>query len=164
MDTHVPDPTSRRTLAVVDTYEDAQEIVDRLADDGFPVEHVTIVGRDLQIVERVTGHLDGWKALLGGAASGLAMGAFFGLLFGLLFSTDGTSLLAIVLYWLGAGAFFGAVFGLVSYLLMRGRRNFASVSGMSARRYEILVDEALADDALTRLASTTARPRSRTRS
>jgi hypothetical protein len=152
MDSHVPDPSSRRTLAVVDTYEDAQAVVDRLADSGFPVEHVTIVGRDLQIVERVTGHVNGWKAALAGAGSGLALGALFGLIFGLLFTTDGTSFLAIVLYWLAAGAVFGATFGLVSYLLTGGRRNFASVSGMTAGRYEILVADALADDALSVLA------------
>jgi hypothetical protein len=152
MDSHVADPSSRRTLAVVDTYEEAQAIVDLLADSGFPVEHVTIVGRDLQIVERVTGHLNGWKATLAGAASGLTLGALFGAIFGLLFTTDGTSFLGIVLYWMAAGAVFGATFGLISYLLMGGRRNFASVSGMTATRYEILVGEALADEALSALA------------
>ena len=152
MNAQVPDPMSRRTLAVVDSYEEAQELVDRLADGGFPVEHVTIVGRDLQTVERVTGHVDGWKATLAGATSGLGLGAVFGLIFGLLFTTDGTSFLAILLYWLAAGALFGAMFGLVSYLLMGGRRNFASVVAMTASRYEILADEALADEALSCLA------------
>jgi hypothetical protein len=155
MDTPVPDPTARRTLAVVETYDQAQENVDRLADGGFPVDHITIVGRDLQIVERVTGHLDAWKATVAGAFSGLLMGALFGLVFGLIFSTDGTSLLAVVAYWTLVGAVFGAVFALVSYLMTGGRRNFSSVSGMTAGRYEILVDESLADDALTRLAGTT---------
>ena len=35
-------------IAATDNYRDAEAIVDRLADDGFPVQHVSIVGRDLQ--------------------------------------------------------------------------------------------------------------------
>ena len=48
----------RRTIATTDTYADAEAVVDRLAEDGFAVEHVTILGRDLRFVEPVTGHVN----------------------------------------------------------------------------------------------------------
>ncbi len=143
---------SRRAVAVFDRYEDAQALVDRLADEGFAVEHVTIVGRDLRIVERVTGRLDGVRAALGGALTGAFWGVVFGLLFGVWFAHDGTSLLGIVLYWIVVGAVFGLVFALVVYALSGGRRNFTSVVGMQADRYEVLVDEPYIDDVLRRLA------------
>ena len=59
------DRRARRVVASADRYEDAEAIVNRLVDDGFPVEHLVIVGRDLRYVEQVTGHLNAWKAALG---------------------------------------------------------------------------------------------------
>ena len=41
------------TVASYGTYLEAQRAVDHLADSQFPVQHVTIVGPDLQMVERV---------------------------------------------------------------------------------------------------------------
>jgi hypothetical protein len=141
------DATPRRAIAVFDRYEDAREYVDRLADRGFPVEHVVIVGRDPMIVERVTGRLDAWRAAGSGALSGAVMGLFFGWLFALFFAHDGTSLLAILGYWLLVGTALGALIGVISYAFS-GRRSFTSMSTISARRYEVLVDHADADEAL----------------
>jgi hypothetical protein len=147
----VVDRTLRRTIATTDSYSDAEAIVDRLADDGFPVQHVAIVGRDLRLVEQVTGHLNAWKAVLSGAASGAVLGVLFGLLFGVWFAHDGTSLLAIFIYWTAFGAFVGALISLVAYALNGGRRNFASVTGMQAQHFDIVVDSPFADDAIHRL-------------
>jgi hypothetical protein len=141
------DVTPRRAIASFDRYEDAQEYVDRLADREFPVEHVVIVGRDPVIVERVMGRLDAWRAAGSGALSGAVMGLFFGWLFALFFAHDGTSLLAILGYWLLVSAAFGALIGVVSYAF-GGRHSFTSMSTISARRYEVLVDHAHADEAL----------------
>ena len=141
------DGTPRRAIAAFPRYEDAQEYVDRLADRGFPVEHVVIVGRDPVIVERVTGRLDAWRAAGSGALSGAFMGLLFGWLFALFFAHDGTSLLAIVGYWLLVGTVLGALIGVISYAFS-GRRSFTSMSTISARRYEVLVDHAHADEAL----------------
>jgi hypothetical protein len=144
--------TVRRTIATTDSYAAAEAVVDRLADDGFPVEHVTIVGRDLRFVEQVTGHVNAWKAALSGSGSGLVLGVLFGLLFGIWFAHDGTSLLAILAYWAGLGALIGALVALLGYALSGGRRNFASITGMQAQHFDVLVDEAFADDAARRLA------------
>ena len=47
------------TVARFDDYQSAQRAVDRLSDDGFPVEKLDIVGSGLRLVERVTGRLPG---------------------------------------------------------------------------------------------------------
>jgi hypothetical protein len=148
------DGIARRTIACFERYEDAQALVDRLADSGFPVERLRIVGRDLRLVERVTGRLNAARAALGGAGSGAAFAGLFGLLFGLWFSPDGVSLLATVLYWLVAGALFGALFGLIGYSATGGQRDFTSVSGMQAGHFEVVAEEAVAEEA-QRLAEAT---------
>jgi hypothetical protein len=151
VEAELDDYKARRTVAVAENYAEAEAIVDQLADDGFPVEHVLIVGRDLRYVERVTGHLDGWKAAAGGAVSGLLLGLLFGFFWGVWFAHDGTSLLAILLYWAAWGAVIGTGLALLGYLLSGGRRNFASVPGIEARRYDVVVDEEFADEAARRL-------------
>jgi hypothetical protein len=139
--------THRRSLGTFERYEDAQALVDALSDAGFPVERVSIVGRDLQFVEKVTGRLDAVRAAIGGAVSGATTGGLLGLLFGVIFTHDGVSLLAIFLYWLVVGAIIGVAFALVAYAFMGGRRNFTSEAGFTATRYEVLVDESVADEA-----------------
>ena len=74
------EPTNARTtetlvLREYDTYAEAQWLVDRLSDDGFPVEHVRIVGDGLHSVEQVTGRMTKGRATLYGAGGG----AWFGL-------------------------------------------------------------------------------------
>ena len=64
---------SRRTIASFDDYADAQRAVDRLSDEGFPVERVSIVGTGLRYVEDVTGRLTTGRAALMGATQGAAL-------------------------------------------------------------------------------------------
>src|SRR5436189_5437388 len=71
------------TVARFDDYGSAQRAVDRLSDDGFPVEKLDIVGSDLRLVERVTGRLTKWRAAAAGARSGMWAGLLIGILFGL---------------------------------------------------------------------------------
>ena len=60
------------TVARFDDYEAAQRAVDRLSDNGFPVEKLDIVGSDLRLIERVTGRLTKARAAGAGAVSGLS--------------------------------------------------------------------------------------------
>ncbi|WP_198419749.1 general stress protein [Mycobacterium intracellulare] len=49
-------PSVRQELvASFDHYLDAQRLVDQMSDDGFPVEHVRIIGDGVRTVEHVTG-------------------------------------------------------------------------------------------------------------
>lgn len=144
--------TNRTSIATYDTYAQAQKAVDYLSDNGFPVERLTIIGTGLQIVENVTGRLTYASAAVQGLISGAITGAFIGLFLGLLSLFDpSTSALVLVLYGALFGAVIGLVFGLLGYSLTGGRRDFSSVQGMQATRYELLADPEVAQDAVTRL-------------
>ena len=125
-----PDAASRRVVATYDSYADAERAVDQLADDGFSVERLSIVGSDLRLVEQVTGRMTYARAGAAGAASGAWTGSLFGLIFAVFLTDDaGVSALAVVLYGLVFGALMGALFGVIAYAVTAGRRDFASVSG-----------------------------------
>jgi hypothetical protein len=133
-------------LASYPQYNDAQAAVDRLSDAEFPVEETAIVGRDLRLVENVTGRLTRVRA----AAAGAASGAWFGLLFGLflgIFAVDTASTLGLAFWGLFFGTLAGAVFGLVTYALSGGKRDFVSATQIVADRYDVVVDARTADDA-----------------
>ena len=139
---------ARRRIATFDDYTEAERAVERLTSRGFPVERSAIVGRDMQVVEQITGRLTPASATWRGALSGALPGALIGWIFGLLSWVDpliGALLLA--LYGLVFGALLGAVMGLVTYALQRGRRDFASRTIMLAQRYDLVVDVEVADDA-----------------
>lgn len=145
MTTAVINTGTMRTLREFDTYEEAQQLVDRLSDVGFPVERVRIVGTGIRSVEQVTGRMTKGRA----AAAGAAAGAWFGLLIGLLVGvfTIGPAWLPLLLGSLVIGAFWGAVFGFVAQWATRGRRDFSSVRGLEAARYSVEVEDAYVDEA-----------------
>jgi hypothetical protein len=139
---------ARRTVASFTTYEEAERAVDRLADLDFPVEQVAILGQDLHTVEQVTGKLDHPRAAWRGAVSGAVPGALIGWVFGVFNWVDPilTGLL-LALYGALLGAVIGAVIGLVLHAMQGGRRDFASVTVMRPQRFEVVVDDEVADQA-----------------
>ena len=145
MESIVEPASTTRTISSYTDYLGAQAAVDTLSDAGFPVEHVNIVGRDIRIVEDVTGRLTNGKAALSGAAGG----AWFGLLLGVLLGIflPGGAWFALVLSAVAFGAIWGAAFGFVGHWATRGRRDFASRQRLEAGQYDILVDSAHADEA-----------------
>lgn len=147
--THSPDLGSRsHLLAVVDEYRDAEQVVRKLAERDFPVEHVRIVGEDLQTVEHVTGKLTIWGSIGRSALTGAITGLLFGWIFGLFaWITPLIASVLLALYGLIAGAIVGAIWGAIFYAFEGSRRQFASVSSLSPSRYEVLVDAAWAAQA-----------------
>jgi hypothetical protein len=135
------DPISAawNTVARFDDYESAQRAVDRLSDDGFPVEKLDIVGSGLRLVERVTGRLTTTRAAAAGALSGLWIGLLFGILLGLF--TSGHSFLAVAATGAALGAGWGAVFGYVAHARTRGQRDFSSVRRLVATHYDLIARE-----------------------
>ncbi|MGV0718574.1 general stress protein [Mycolicibacterium sp. XJ662] len=135
----------RSLLASFNDYLSAQQLVDRMSDGGFPVEHVQIVGEGVSTVESVTGRMTKGRAALAGAGSG----AWFGLLIGLLFAifAVGPLWIWVVLIATVIGAFWGAVFGFVAHWSTRGQRDFSSVQSLKAQRYDVYVTEQYAADA-----------------
>ncbi|GAB3250401.1 hypothetical protein GCM10027586_18430 [Kineococcus gypseus] len=146
MSTHDPSREAPRTLpaggVVVASYSDylqAQLAVDHLSDRGFPVQHVRIVGDGVRIVEQVSGRMTKGRAAALGAASGAWFGLFTGLLLGL-FAVVGW--LSIVLTAVLVGAVFGLVAGFAGHAATGGTRDFTSVRGLAAERYDVQVDAA----------------------
>ena len=142
-----------QVVGVYDTYAEAQRAVDFLSDEGFPVQHVSIVGSDLRMVEKVTGRLTRGRAALAGAGSGAWFGLFVGLLLGL-FAPEGTGAVGLVLAGVLYGTAFGAVFGYVGHAVTGGKRDFTSRNKIVSTRYEVLCSWNEADRAreiLTRL-------------
>lgn len=140
--------TNQRVVASFDNYAAAQDLVDRMSDGGFPVEHVRIVGDDLRTVERVTGRMTTGKAALAGASGGAWIGALIGLLF-LLFAV-GPFLMWIWVLVLPIifGALWGAVLGATAHWSTRGRRDFSSVETLVASRYDVCVASEHANEAI----------------
>ncbi|MDM7854200.1 general stress protein [Cellulomonas alba] len=130
----IPTPPQGETVAAFGTYMEAQQAVDHLAEQQFPVQLVTIVGTDLRMVERVTGRMSYPRA----AASGFIGGAWFGLFVGLLlslFSTAGEAPLIPAILFGGA---FGLLFSVLAYSFTRRRRDFTSTSQIVASSYTLL--------------------------
>lgn len=141
-------PSARRAVATFRSYEDAERAVDRLADQGFPVERVAIVGRDLKLVEQVTGRMTYGRAALGGALSGAVIGFLIGWLFGVFNWFDpvvGALWLALDGVWFGA--VLGALMAILLHALSGGRRDFASTRQLTADHFDVVVDDAVADEA-----------------
>lgn len=141
-----------QSLAVYDTYAEAQKAVDHLSDQEFPVENCMIVGTELKQVERITGRLTWGRVAVAGLLSGLWLGLFLGLLLGL-FVEDGAWLSMLVSAAL-FGAAFGLVWGLAGFAATRGRRDFSSVQAVVATRYEVLVEHKHRERAREILAAT----------
>lgn len=128
----------RRVLSSFGEYAGAQAAVDRLSDEGFPVENTAIVGHDVRIVEQVTGRMTRARAAGLGAASGAWFGLLIGLVFGIL--APGATWIGLLLWGAVLGAVWGAVFGFAGHAFTRGRRDFSSVQGFEAERWDVMVD------------------------
>jgi hypothetical protein len=153
------DPVSAawNTVARFDDYESAQGAVDRLSDDGFPVEKLDIVGSGLRLVERVTGRLTRGRAAAAGALTGLWAGLLFGVLLALF--TSGHSFLAIAATGAALGVAWGAIFGFVAHTSTKGQRDFSSVRGLVATHYDLIAREGTVDRARTMLSEAGLLPR-----
>lgn len=147
-----------RTVAAYPAYAEAEQAVQQLAKANFPVEHVTIMGRGMHLVERVSGKVTWIDSVI----RGMLTGALVGLLVGWLFGVFDWFNPIVSAFWLAVdglwfGAVVGSVFGFITWLAIRGRRDFASVAGLEADSYELLVDEEFANEA-ERILSGAARP------
>lgn len=145
MERQMMSANARSTVATFTSYADAQRAVDYLSDQKFPVERTAIVAEGLKLVEQVTGRLNYGRAALGGALSGATTGALIGVLLSLF--NPLTPIFSLLLYGLVIGAIIGAIMSVITYAATGGRRDFASVSGMQADRYNVMVDTEVAGEA-----------------
>jgi hypothetical protein len=132
------------TVARFADYPSAQQAVDYLSDNGFPVQRTAIIGTDLRLVENVLGRLTVGRAFV----AGLAGGAWFGLFIGFLFTLfSSSSWLGILLAAVLVGALWGGIYGALAHAVTGGRRDFTSRSSLQAGQYAVTVDAEVADEA-----------------
>ncbi len=134
-----------QSLGEFERYEDAQKAVDHLSDQGFPVENLMIVGKDLRLVERVVARRTWGRVLLQGAISGIGTGVLLGLL--LMLFIEGATPLPMLVLGLVLGVITGVLTAGLGYSFTQGRRDFDSMSKTIASRYEVLVEHKVAGQA-----------------
>ena len=104
----------RAVIAVFDDLEAVQRAISKLADEGFPVDRISIIGKDLQSELRVNGFVTMGDIARPSAATGAWVGGLFGLLSGtaLLFMPGAGPLIVLGPLASGAvGAAQGALLG-----------------------------------------------------
>ncbi|MDP8942645.1 MAG: glycine zipper family protein [Actinomycetota bacterium] len=145
---------AQRVVASFRRYADAERAVDYLLDRGIPADRVAIVASDLRLVERLTARLGYAGAATNGAVAGAVIGALFGFVAGIFDWIEPlVAGLALALYGLVLGGLAGAVAGAVLHAVWRPRRDFSSVGRLEARRYDVMVDETRATEAVEVLES-----------
>ena len=127
-----------QSVAVFNTYADAQKAVDHLADHHFPIKNLAIVGTDLKLMERVTGRRT-WGTVIGqGVMSGLSTGFIVAIFMMLLMPSENFLSQLLVALLIGVGI--GLVFAVLGYGLTRGQRDFTSITQTVATKYEVLCE------------------------
>ncbi len=145
MTTPMPELPTGLPIGNYPTYAKAQEAVDYLSDNEFPVENVTIVGTDLRMVEQVTGRLTRSRVIKAAAMTGAIWGLFMGAVVSLFGGDNATFVVPVITALIGAG--FGALSGSLAYAATGGKRDFTSRSGVVATSYEVLCQANVSDDA-----------------
>ncbi|MET0297042.1 MAG: general stress protein [Microbacterium sp.] len=125
-----------QTVAEFPSYDRAQKAVSTLIAADVPARDIAIVGQGLRSIERVTGRL--------GYASAARSGAINGVLLGLLFSAVlviGSPSVPIQAFVgvLFVGIAIGMLLSIVTYSIVRRRRDYASVTQVVADHYEVTV-------------------------
>lgn len=141
------------TIGSYTSYLDAQKAVDYLADEKFPVRHVSIVGNDLKMVERVTGKLSYPRVALTGAMTGAWFGLFIGVMLSFFDSATNAGapyINVITAVFLGAALWM--LFAIIGYAAQRGKRDFTSTNQVLASSYDVIVTPDVAMEARRLLA------------
>lgn len=133
-----------QTVASYPTYEGAQKAVSALIAAEIPAKQIAIVGLGLRSIERVTGRLGYATAARSGAINGLLIGLFFSAIVVLGAPTVPIQVFVGVLF---LGVAVGMLLSIVTYTIIRRRRDFASVMQIAADHYEVTVDAASAGKA-----------------
>lgn len=129
------------------SYAAAQEAVDSLAHRGFPVERLTVVARDLVLVEQGTSRRTMWRVAGEDACAGAFIGAVLGFLMALFDWVDPlVSAFAVAFWCVVFGAAVGAAIGVAGLWALGGRRDVSGVTGMEAGRFDLMADEEAAGE------------------
>lgn len=131
------------------SYEAAMAAVDKAVDASVDPRFLSIVGRDLRSVYRLR-HRPSYAAVAGRAA---LQGAFFGLFIGLLISmmAAGQDMVMTLGSTVVMGAVIWVLFGVIGEVMRRKQLKYAVMPSMSAVSYDLVVDNAVADQVTSAL-------------
>jgi hypothetical protein len=136
------------SVAAYPQYTQAQRALDYLSDNRFPVEHASIVGSDLSVVETVPDRMTTARAVRRGAAAGAWLGLLIAVMFGLFGSH---SWWGVVAAGVAIGGVWGAIFGAVARAGGRGGHDLIARGALAAGSYEVLVEAGHAEQARSML-------------
>ncbi|GAA3927998.1 hypothetical protein GCM10022383_03700 [Microbacterium soli] len=120
-------------------YETAQKTVSKLIAGEVPARDIAIVGQGVRTVERVTGKLGYAAAARSGAINGVLIGLVLSAI--MLFGNPDAPI-PLFLGFILIGVALGMIMSLVTYTIVRRRRDFASMTQMLADHYEVRVQAA----------------------
>jgi len=124
------------SIASFPTYEAAQKAVSTLIAGDIPAKEIAIVGYGLRSIERVTGRLGYAAAARSGAINGVLLGLLFSAIFVLGNSAVPIQAFVGVVF---VGIAIGMLFSLLTYAMVRRRRDYASVMQVVADHYDVTV-------------------------
>lgn len=120
-------------------YEVAQKTVSKLIAGDIPAREIAIVGQGVRTVERVTGRLGYAAAARSGAINGVLIGLVLSAI--MLFGNPDAPI-SLFLGFILVGVALGMIMSLITYSIVRRRRDFASMTQMLADHYEVRVQAA----------------------
>lgn len=133
-----------QTVASYPSYEAAQKAVSTLIAGNIAPRNISIVGTGVQSVERITGKLGYAAAARSGALNGVLLGVLFAAIFVLGTPSPPVQMFVGVLL---VGIAVGMIMSLIAFVIVRRRRDYASVTQIVAEHYEIAVVDAQASAA-----------------
>ena len=117
-------------------YESAQKMVSKLIAGEVPARDIAIVGQGVRTIERVTGRLGYATAARSGATNGVLIGLFLSAIFVL---GNPEAPIQLFVGFVLIGVAIGMILSLVTFAIVRRRRDFASVTQLAADHYEVTV-------------------------
>lgn len=124
------------TIATYPTYDGAQKTVSRLVESEVPAKDIQIIGKGLRSIETITGRLGYAAAARSGAINGILLGLLFSAIF-VLGNPNAAIQLFIGVMFMGIA--FGMLMSIISYSILRRRRDYTSVTQVVADSYEVAV-------------------------
>jgi hypothetical protein len=136
---------TRQIIASLPDYDGAQAVVDDLAEKGFPVDGLAIVGVAIQICDGTTGRRRHTHPVFGGMVTGAVVGAMVGWLLGVLNLVESlATALSLGLWGLVIGAALGTGLGAVGRVWVDAE---SEASPLRPVRYDVLAPQDAAADA-----------------
>lgn len=155
-----PSVPTGHSLGEFSSYKEASDLVDRLIAGELTPTKISIIGKDPVIVERVRARLGYGRVALSGAVTGLWMGVLIALLAGSGVQTSPEGQVEFIPQDFGAvvlvAAGIGMFVNIIRFSLSKTKRGFLSSQMPIASRYQVVVPDADAQQALKILSAGTA--------